>query len=128
MVEQSEANTGVPVQEAMGDAAYGDGGRPCRRGPHPDCPGAGTAHRQRFPKNDFVIDLVAGSWSGRAGGAGRRTDAAHPCRPVRRVRMYDMSPAVSVHLGQGQEGTAGADPSPGGSPATGPCVATERRV
>ena len=25
LVEQSEANTGVPVQEAMGDAAYGDG-------------------------------------------------------------------------------------------------------
>ena len=26
LVEQSEANTGVPVAEAMGDAAYGDGG------------------------------------------------------------------------------------------------------
>ena len=26
LVEQSEANTGVPVEEAMGDAAYGDGG------------------------------------------------------------------------------------------------------
>ena len=26
LVEQSEDNTGVPVQEAMGDAAYGDGG------------------------------------------------------------------------------------------------------
>ena len=25
LVEESEANTGVPVQEAMGDAAYGDG-------------------------------------------------------------------------------------------------------
>ena len=25
LVEQSEANTGVPVEEAMGDAAYGDG-------------------------------------------------------------------------------------------------------
>ena len=26
LVEESEANTGVSVQEAMGDAAYGDGG------------------------------------------------------------------------------------------------------
>ena len=26
LVEQSVANTGVPVEEAMGDAAYGDGG------------------------------------------------------------------------------------------------------
>ena len=26
LVEESEANTGVPVEEAMGDAAYGDGG------------------------------------------------------------------------------------------------------
>ena len=26
LVEESEVNTGVPVQEAMGDAAYGDGG------------------------------------------------------------------------------------------------------
>ena len=26
LMEQSEANTGVPVEEAMGDAAYGDGG------------------------------------------------------------------------------------------------------
>ena len=25
LVERSEANTGVPVEEAMGDAAYGDG-------------------------------------------------------------------------------------------------------
>ena len=25
LVEQSEANTGVPVEESMGDAAYGDG-------------------------------------------------------------------------------------------------------
>ena len=25
LVEQSEANTGVPVEEAMGDATYGDG-------------------------------------------------------------------------------------------------------
>ena len=33
LVEQSEANSGVPVQEAMGDAAYGDGAT--RRAPAP---------------------------------------------------------------------------------------------
>ena len=44
LVEASEYNTGVPVEEAMGDAAYGDGDTRQdfrRRGPHPDCPGAG---------------------------------------------------------------------------------------
>ena len=46
LVEESEANTGVPVQEAMGDAAYGDGVtrqadlRRC--GPQAGSPGAGT--------------------------------------------------------------------------------------
>ena len=41
---QSEANTGVPVEEAMGDAAYGDGDTRqafADAGTHPDCPGAG---------------------------------------------------------------------------------------
>ena len=44
LVEQSEANTGVPVEEAMGDAAYGDGHTRAglrRCGTHPDCPSAG---------------------------------------------------------------------------------------
>ena len=84
LVEESEANTGVPVQEAKGDAAYGDGvtrqafadaGRKlvARVPGHPD--------RQRFPKDGFVIDLAAGSCTCPAGQlthnivpAGRRTD------------------------------------------------------
>ena len=44
LVEQSEANTGVPVEEAMGDAAYGDGHTRqafADAGTHPDCPSAG---------------------------------------------------------------------------------------
>ncbi len=75
LVEQSEANTGVPVQEALGDAAYGDGvtrqvfadaGRKLvARVP-------GRPDRQRFPKDDFAIDLVAGSCTC---PAGRRTDS-----------------------------------------------------
>ena len=63
LVEQSEANTGVPVAEAMGDAAYGDGdtrqafadaGRTLiARVP-------GRPNRTHFPKEDFHIDLEAG--------------------------------------------------------------------
>ncbi len=56
LVEQSEANTGVPVEEAMGDAAYGDGdtrqafadaGRTLITRV-PGCP-----NRSHFPKEDF---------------------------------------------------------------------------
>ena len=60
LVERSEANTGVPVEEALGDAAYGDGdtrqafadaGRTLiARVP-------GRPNRNRFPKEDFRIDL-----------------------------------------------------------------------
>ena len=63
LVEQSEANTGVSVEEAMGDAAYGDGdtrqafadaGRTLiARVP-------GRPNRKHFPKEDFHIDLEAG--------------------------------------------------------------------
>ena len=64
LVEASEANTGVPVAEAMGDAAYGDGdtrqafadaGRTLiARVP-------GRPNRTHFPKEDWHIDLEAGS-------------------------------------------------------------------
>ena len=84
LVEQSEANTGVPVEEAMGDAAYGDGdtrqafadaGRTLiARVP-------GRPNRTHFPKEDFHIDLEAGSCTCPAGQVtrtivpvGRRTD------------------------------------------------------
>ena len=84
LVEQSEANTGVPVEESMGDAAYGDGetrqafadaGRTLiARVP-------GRPNRKHFPKDDFVIDLAAGSCTCPAGQvthtivpAGKRTD------------------------------------------------------
>ena len=86
LVEQSEANTGVPVQEAMGDAAYGDG---ATRQTFADADRKlvarvpGRPDRKRFPKDDFVIDLAAGSCTCPAGQvthtivpAGKRTDAA----------------------------------------------------
>ena len=58
LVEASEANTGVPVEEAMGDAAYGDtrqafadaGRTLIARVP-------GLPNRKHFPKEDFRIDL-----------------------------------------------------------------------
>ena len=70
LVEESEANTGVPVQEAMGDAAYGDG---VTRQVFADAGRKlvawvpGRPDRQRFPKDDFVIDLAAGSFTCPAG-------------------------------------------------------------
>ena len=86
LVEQSEANTGVPVQEAMGAAAYGDG---ATRQTFTDAGRKlvarmpGSPDRQRFTKDDFVIDLAAGSCTGPAGQvthpivpAGKRTDGA----------------------------------------------------
>ncbi len=75
LVEQSEANTGVPLEEAMGDAAYGDGdtrqafadaGRTLiARVP-------GRPNRSHFPKEDFHIDLEAGSCTCPAGNVTRR--------------------------------------------------------
>ena len=60
LVEQSEANTGVPVAEAMGDAAYGGGGT---RQAFADAGRTliarvpGRPNRTHFPKEDFHIDL-----------------------------------------------------------------------
>ena len=84
LVEQSEANTGVPVEEAMGDAAYGDGGT---RQTFADAGRTliarvpGRPNRSHFPKEDFRIDLEAGSCTCPAGQVtrtivpvGRRTD------------------------------------------------------
>ena len=84
LVGESEANTGVPVQEAMGDAAYGDGGTRqalADAGRKLVARVPGRPDRQRFPKDDFVIDLAAGSCTCPAGRlthtivpAGRWTD------------------------------------------------------
>ena len=75
LVEASEANAGVPVEEAMGDAAYGDGDtrqdfadagrRLVARVP-------GRPNRTHFPKEDFHIDLEAGSCTCPAGNVTRR--------------------------------------------------------
>ncbi len=70
LVEQSEENTGIEVEETIGDAAYGDGatrqafadaGRPliAKVPARPD-----KAH---FPKEDFHIELEAGTCTCPAG-------------------------------------------------------------
>ncbi len=101
LVEQSETNTGLPVAEAVGDAAYGDGAtrqtfsdagrRLVARVP-------GRPNRKHFPKDDFVIDLAAGSCTCPAGQvthtvvpAGRRTDAAGR---VHRLRAFQFDGAL----------------------------------
>ncbi len=75
LVEASESNTGVPVEEAMGDAAYGDGDT------RQDFADAGRTliarvpgrpNRKRFPKEDFHIDLEAGTCTCPAGNLTRR--------------------------------------------------------
>ena len=70
LVEQSESNPGVPVEEAMGDAAYGDGGT---RQTFADAGRTliarvpGHPNRTHFPKEDFHIDLEAGACTCPAG-------------------------------------------------------------
>ena len=75
LVERSEFNTGVPVEEALGDAAYGDGdtrqafvdaGRSLvARVP-------GRPNRKHFPKDDFRIDLKEGACTCPAGQVTRK--------------------------------------------------------
>ena len=84
LVEQSEASTGSVVEEAMGDAAYGDGGTRqafADAGRQLVAKVPGRPNRSHFPKNDFHLDLAAGSCTCPAGQvtrtivpAGKRTD------------------------------------------------------
>ena len=107
LVEESEAKTGVPVQEAMGDTAYGDGatrqtfadgGRKLvARVP-------GRPDRSRFPKDDFVIDLEAGSCTCPAGQAthkivpaGNRTDGTGRVHHLRAFQ-FDGSECMTCPL------------------------------
>ena len=86
LVEQSEVSTGSVVEEAMGDAAYGDGGTRqtfAEAGRRLVAKAPGRPNRKHFPKNDFHLDLAAGSCTCPAGQvtgaivpAGKRTDGA----------------------------------------------------
>ena len=84
LVEQSEASTGSVVVEAMGDAAYGDGGTRhtfADAGRRLVAKAPGRPNRKHFPKHDFHLDLAAGSCTCPAGQvtrtivpAGKRTE------------------------------------------------------
>ena len=70
LVERSEATTGVSVEEALGDAAYGDGDT---RQAFADAERSlvarvpGRPNKARFPKEDFRIDLESGTCTCPAG-------------------------------------------------------------
>ena len=70
LVERSEANTGAPVEEALADAAYGDGDT---RQAFADAGRSliarvpGRPNKAHFPKEDFLIDLEAGTCTCPAG-------------------------------------------------------------
>ena len=75
LVEASESNTGVPVEEVMGDAAYGDGDTRqdfADAGRTPIARVPGRPNRKHFPKEDFHIDLEAGTCTCPAGNVTRR--------------------------------------------------------
>ena len=101
LVERSEASTGAPVEEAMGDAAYGDGGTRqtfADAGRRLVAKVPGRPDRKHFPKNDFHLDLAAGSCTGPAGQvtgaivpAGKRMDGAGR---VHRLQAFQFDGAV----------------------------------
>ena len=101
LVEQSEASADAAVVEAMGDTAYGDGGTRqafADAGRKLVARVPGRPNRKCFPKDDFVIDLVAGSCTCPAGQitramvpAGKRTDSTGT---VHRLQAFRFDGAV----------------------------------
>ena len=101
LVEASEASTGSVVEEAMGDAAYGDGGTRqtfADAGRRLVAKVPGRPDRKHFPQNDFHLDLAAGSCTCPAGQvtrtivpAGKRTDRAGR---VYRLQAFQFDGAV----------------------------------
>ena len=101
LVEQSEASTGSVVEEAMGDAAYGDGGTRqtfADAGRRLVAKVPGRPDRKHFPKNDLHLDLAAGSCACPVGQdthaivpAGRRTDGTGR---VHRLQAFRFDGAV----------------------------------
>ena len=99
LVERSEANTGVPVEEALGDAAYGDtrqafadaGRTLIARVP-------GRPDKAHFPKEDFLFDLAAGTCTCPAGNVTRNLRAsgtrAGTTGRIHRLRGFRFDAAV----------------------------------
>jgi len=75
LIEQSEENTGIEVEETIGDCAYGDGATrqafaEAERILIAKVPG--RPNKAHFPKEDFHIDLEAGTCTCPAGKVTRR--------------------------------------------------------
>ena len=140
LVEESEANTGVSVAEAMGDAAYGDGdtrqafadaGRTLiARVP-------GRPNRTHLPKEDFHIELEAGSCTCPAGNvtrtmvpAGRRTGQTGRTYRLEAFRfdaaVCGVCPLRSQCVAAKPYGTNGATAPAGSAVTAGPRPAAER--
>ena len=97
LVEESEANTDVAVDEALGDAAYGDGDT---RQAFADAGRTliawvpGRPNRKHFPKDDFRIDLnevtctcPAGRVTRKLLPAGKRTDSTGRTHRLQAFRL-----------------------------------------
>ena len=101
LVERSEATTGVPAVEALGDAAYGDGDT---RQAFADAGRSliarvpGRSNKAHFPKDDFRIDLAEGTCTCPAGQVtrdlrplGTRTG---PTGRIHRLKVFRFDGAV----------------------------------
>ena len=111
MLSLPKHNTGVPVEETMGDAAYGDGDT---RQAFADAERTliarvpGRPNRKHFPKEDFHIDLEAGTCTCPAGNVTRkgpalgyshrsnRPDAPAEGLPVRLGGLWSVPAAAPV--------------------------------
>ena len=135
LVEQSESNTGVPVEEAMGDASYGDGDT---RQNFADAERTliarvpGRPNRKHFPKEDFHIDLEAGACTCPAGECypenptlghshrSNRPDAPSAGLPVRWSGLRGVPAADPVRRCGAGHRTDGSTAPAGGFIAAGP--------
>jgi hypothetical protein len=128
-VAQAEANTGLAVEETLGDCAFGDGETrqafaDAGRTLHAKVPQPASSGKY-FGKQLFVIDLEAGSVTCPGGQtttefqqvngvpAGKRRAADLPFRRA----VWGMSAAGAMHGSGG--GADGASTSPGGAAARG---------
>ena len=134
-VEQSEENTGIAVEETIGDAAYGDGGT---RQAFADAGRTliakvpGRPRKDHFPKEDFQIYLAAGTVTCPAGNVTHTlrtfgtpdqpvgSDLSGPEFSIRPGGLWRMPPAVPVRGSWRGQRPYGDSPSPRGAPATSP--------
>ena len=140
LVEANESNTGVPVEEAMGDAAYGDGDTRqdfADAGRHPDCQGAGPPQPETLSERGLpyrpggrCLHLSGGERYPENPALGyshhsNRPDAPTEGLPVRWSGLRGV-PAADPVRGRGAgHRTDGATASAGGFIAAGPGPAAE---